>query len=380
MAREVLDDRWPRRRPRRCTSGGEARETPAGRTGLPRPGSEARPPAATSRTGTSPRLRGQRRRGPSETASAPASSRRSVDGPGARRRPARFAPRRSVGLSVQVRSWSPESSRRSRSAPAGPARRSADTTRCAQQIPRSSRSSSSQPSHLGADESRGCSPSSSTATSDGRSGSAHGESIRVCGPGRTRRASTRAGGPPEGRAPPCRSARSNGRMSVMRPNYRHTASDPEEASVTSNAILQPIAMTKLAPHGPDESFDPAACLDRLAERTAQAVRELGRGGAVVAVSGGVDSGVVAGICVRALGPGARAVPASSRAGRGERVLRHRPRAGQLARRARRSRSRSPTRSRRSAATAAATRRFAGSSPSTSPAGDTSWCARSRPGA
>ena len=51
----------------------------------------------------------------------------------------------------------------------------------------------------------------------------------------------------------------------------------------------------------NRSIRPPA-LDRLAERTAQAVRRLGRGGAVVAVSGGVDSGVVAGICVRALGP------------------------------------------------------------------------------
>jgi NAD+ synthase len=62
-------------------------------------------------------------------------------------------------------------------------------------------------------------------------------------------------------------------------------------------------MTTVNSKGPIESFDPSACLDRLAEETARAVRELGRGGAVVAVSGGVDSGVVAGICVRALGPG-----------------------------------------------------------------------------
>jgi NAD+ synthase len=61
-------------------------------------------------------------------------------------------------------------------------------------------------------------------------------------------------------------------------------------------------MTSITSTGPVESFDPAACLDRLESRTAEAVRELGRGGAVVAVSGGVDSGVVAGICVRALGP------------------------------------------------------------------------------
>jgi NAD+ synthase len=49
-------------------------------------------------------------------------------------------------------------------------------------------------------------------------------------------------------------------------------------------------------------FDAAACLGRLVEETASAVRSLRRRGAVVAVSGGVDSGVVAGICVRALGP------------------------------------------------------------------------------
>jgi NAD+ synthase len=49
-------------------------------------------------------------------------------------------------------------------------------------------------------------------------------------------------------------------------------------------------------------FDAAACLERLAAETAAAIRDLGRRGAVVAVSGGVDSGVVAGICVRALDP------------------------------------------------------------------------------
>jgi NAD+ synthase len=49
-------------------------------------------------------------------------------------------------------------------------------------------------------------------------------------------------------------------------------------------------------------FDTARCLDRLVKATAEEVRELGRRGAVVAVSGGVDSGVVAGICVRAFGP------------------------------------------------------------------------------
>jgi NAD+ synthase len=50
------------------------------------------------------------------------------------------------------------------------------------------------------------------------------------------------------------------------------------------------------------ALDPEITIDRLARRTAEAVRALGRRGAVVAVSGGVDSGVVAALCVRALGP------------------------------------------------------------------------------
>ena len=45
-----------------------------------------------------------------------------------------------------------------------------------------------------------------------------------------------------------------------------------------------------------------AFIDDLAGKLAEAVRELGRRGAVVAVSGGVDSGVVAALSVRALGP------------------------------------------------------------------------------
>ena len=55
--------------------------------------------------------------------------------------------------------------------------------------------------------------------------------------------------------------------------------------------------------GPLEGFDAAACIDRLAAETARAIRELGRRGAVVAVSGGVDSGVAAGdLRARASGP------------------------------------------------------------------------------
>jgi NAD+ synthase len=50
------------------------------------------------------------------------------------------------------------------------------------------------------------------------------------------------------------------------------------------------------------TFDAAATAERLAEATATAVRELGRRGAVVAVSGGVDSGVCAALAVKGLGP------------------------------------------------------------------------------
>ena len=53
--------------------------------------------------------------------------------------------------------------------------------------------------------------------------------------------------------------------------------------------------------GPLDGFDAAACIDRLAEQTSQAIRGLGRRGAVVATSGGIDSSVAAGIAVRALG-------------------------------------------------------------------------------
>jgi NAD+ synthase len=52
----------------------------------------------------------------------------------------------------------------------------------------------------------------------------------------------------------------------------------------------------------DESFDSGAAADRLAAATADAIRDLGRRGAVVAVSGGIDSAVCAAICSRGLGP------------------------------------------------------------------------------
>jgi NAD+ synthase len=50
------------------------------------------------------------------------------------------------------------------------------------------------------------------------------------------------------------------------------------------------------------AFDPEATADRIAERMAKAIRSLGRRGAVVAVSGGIDSSVSAALSVRALGP------------------------------------------------------------------------------
>jgi NAD+ synthase len=50
------------------------------------------------------------------------------------------------------------------------------------------------------------------------------------------------------------------------------------------------------------ALDLEAAANNLAEATATTIRALGRRGAVVAISGGVDSGVVAALCVRALGP------------------------------------------------------------------------------
>ena len=55
-------------------------------------------------------------------------------------------------------------------------------------------------------------------------------------------------------------------------------------------------------HPSPDVFDPAATAERLEQGIRDALTDLGRRGVVVAVSGGVDSGVVAGLCVRAIGP------------------------------------------------------------------------------
>jgi NAD+ synthase len=55
-------------------------------------------------------------------------------------------------------------------------------------------------------------------------------------------------------------------------------------------------------NGDPRDFDAAASVPGLVAGTAEAVRALGRKGAVVAVSGGVDSGVAAAIAARAMGP------------------------------------------------------------------------------
>jgi len=49
-------------------------------------------------------------------------------------------------------------------------------------------------------------------------------------------------------------------------------------------------------------FDAGSTLRHIQDEIVKAINRLGRRGAVVAVSGGVDSGVVAALCVRALGP------------------------------------------------------------------------------
>jgi NAD+ synthase len=60
------------------------------------------------------------------------------------------------------------------------------------------------------------------------------------------------------------------------------------------------------PGGDDTQGSPGpwgrAPLDGIVAGTARAVQDLGRRGAVIAVSGGIDSSVVAAICARALGP------------------------------------------------------------------------------
>src|SRR5687768_15304064 len=53
---------------------------------------------------------------------------------------------------------------------------------------------------------------------------------------------------------------------------------------------------------PIADFNAERAIEGLTAGIRDAVSGLGRGGAVVAVSGGVDSGVVAGLCCRALGP------------------------------------------------------------------------------
>jgi NAD+ synthase len=50
------------------------------------------------------------------------------------------------------------------------------------------------------------------------------------------------------------------------------------------------------------SFDVPATIALITEQIADAVRDLGRRGALVAISGGVDSSVCAGLCAKALGP------------------------------------------------------------------------------
>lgn len=63
---------------------------------------------------------------------------------------------------------------------------------------------------------------------------------------------------------------------------------------------RPIPVTEDRPDAAE--FDAAGVAERLARGCAEAVRGLERRGAIVAVSGGIDSSVVAGLCARGLGP------------------------------------------------------------------------------
>ena len=69
------------------------------------------------------------------------------------------------------------------------------------------------------------------------------------------------------------------------------------------------AMTSERP----DVFDSAKTADALEQRIVRTVRDLGRRGAVVAVSGGVDSGVVAGAVRPRARAEPRALPAPARA-------------------------------------------------------------------
>ena len=63
-----------------------------------------------------------------------------------------------------------------------------------------------------------------------------------------------------------------------------------------------MTIDELAVASAPEVFDPAETAATLQSGIRQALRDLGRRGVVVAVSGGVDSGVVAALCAAALGP------------------------------------------------------------------------------
>lgn len=90
------------------------------------------------------------------------------------------------------------------------------------------------------------------------------------------------------------------------PNLAHAAAtlpsgrgSDDSRRPTFESHLSTAGRAKEAP--PGVPFDAAACVDRLAAGTAAAVRELGRRGAVVAVSGGIDSSVTAALGARGLG-------------------------------------------------------------------------------
>ena len=93
------------------------------------------------------------------------------------------------------------------------------------------------------------------------------------------------------------------------------------ASVTAPIATDPLAL------------DLEATPNALATGMRDAVRELGRRGAVLGVSGGVDSGVCAALCVRAFGPKHVLLPAHARARHRPGRIRPRSRAGREPRRA-----------------------------------------------
>ena len=123
-------------------------------------------------------------------------------------------------------------------------------------------------------------------------------------------------------------------------------------------------------------LDAAAEVERIVEELRQQVfGELGRRGAVVGLSGGIDSSVVAALCVRAFGNRQGPGRLHARAPFVGRLAATRPQLRGTARHRHRAGRHSIRRSRGSAAIAGRSKRSGPSFPNMATAGNASWCSR-----